>query len=173
MDKGSSEEGVRVVRDIGRNHFEPLRTALGGFVGETAFIGNCNLILEGLADQVYLAGMSELLSREGVASTERLDLNRITLVPAGSASHVPYMTFLARGRDTNKPAVIVLLDGDSEGDIAVRSLKRGGPRNKQLIRPEYLAQLKPCWIPCVTSERPGGPLELEDLVPIEIGLEAV
>ena len=82
LDKGSSEEGVRVVRDIGRNHFEPLRTALGGFVGETAFIGNCNLILEGLADQIYLAGMSELLNREGVASTGRLDLNRITLVPA-------------------------------------------------------------------------------------------
>ena len=79
LDKGSGEEGVRVVRDVGRNHFEPLRTALGGFVGETAFIGNCNLMLEGLADQIYLAGMSELLGRVGVASTQRLDLNRVTL----------------------------------------------------------------------------------------------
>ena len=172
LDRGSGEEGVRVVRDVGRNHFEPLRTALGGFVGETAFIGNCNLMLEGLADQIYLAGMSELLNREGVASTERLDLNRITLVPAGSASHVPYMTFLARGRDANKPAVIVLLDGDQEGDRAASDLRRGGPRKKQLIEPKYVLQLKPEMIPCVVSDRPGGPLEIEDLVPIEIGLDA-
>ena len=172
LDKGSGEEGVRVVRDVGRNHFEPLRTALGGFVGETAFIGNCNLMLEGTADQVYLAGMSDLLNRGGVASTERLDLNRITLVPAGAASHVPYMTFLARGRDANKPAVIVLLDGDEEGDRAVRELQRGGPRNKQLISPDYIAQLKPNRIPDVTSDRTGGPLDIEDLVPVEIGIDA-
>ena len=173
LDKGSGEEGVRVVRDVGRNHFEPLRTALGGFVGETAFIGNCNLMLEGLADQVYLAGMSELLNRADVASTERLDLNRITLVPAGSASHVPYMTFLARGRDTNKPAVIVLLDGDEEGDRAAEVLQEGGPRNKQLIQPKYVIQLKSSEIPGITSDRPGGPLDIEDLIPVEIGLNAV
>ena len=172
LDKGSGEEGVRVIRDVGRNHFEPLRTALGGLVGETAFIGNCNLILEGLADQIYLAGMSEILGRHGVANTQRLDLNRITLVPAGSASHVPYMTFLARGRDTNKPAVIVLLDGDSDGDQAVKNLKRGGPRNRQLVRPEYVLQLRADLIPSVASDRPGGPVEIEDLVPIEVGLGA-
>ena len=172
LDKGSGEEGVRVVRDVGRNHFEPLRTALGGFVGETAFIGHCNLMLEGLADQIYLAGMSELLNREGVASTQLLDLNHITLVPAGSASHVPYMTFLARGRDTNKPAVIVLLDGDQDGDRAVKDLLRGGPRRKQLIRENYIVQLKPNGVASVTSDRPEGPLETEDLVSIEIGLGA-
>ena len=172
LDKGSGEEGVRVVRDVGRNHFEPLRTALGGFVGETAFIGHCNLIVEGLADQVYLAGMSDLLSRAEAASTERLDLNRITLVPAGAASHVPYMTFLARGRDANKPAVIVLLDGDEQGDQAAKVLRRGGPRNKQLIRSEYLVQLKPGAIAGVESDRPGGPLDTEDLIPVQIGLDA-
>ena len=172
LDKGSRDEGVRVVRDVGRNHFEPLRTAFGSFVAETAFIGNCNLILEGLADQVYLAGMSDLLGRTGVAITERLDLNQVTLVPAGAASHVPYMTFLARGRDSDKPAVIVLLDGDDEGDHAAKGLKRGGPRRKQLIRSEYVAQLKPGGIPNVTSDRPGGPLDIEDLVPVEIGIAA-
>ena len=171
LDKGSRDEGVRVVHDVGRNHFEPLRTALGGFVGETAFIGNCNLMLEGLTDQIYLAGMSELLDKAKYASTERLDLNRITLVPAGSASHVPYMTFLARGRDTNKPAVIVLLDGDQEGTRAVQDLKRGGPRQKKLIRDEYVMQLTP-GTPGLTSDRPGGPLEVEDLIPIDLAVEA-
>ncbi|MXZ02216.1 MAG: AAA family ATPase, partial [Chloroflexi bacterium] len=172
LDKGTGEEGVRVVRDVGRNHFEPLRTSLGGFVGETTFIGNCNLMLEGLADQIYLAGMSDLLRREGVASTESLDLNHITLVPAGSASQVPYMTYLARGRDADKPAVIVLLDGDEEGDRAVKTLNRGGPRNRQLIHPDYISQFKPDRIVGVTSDRDEGPLDIEDLVPVEIAVEA-
>jgi len=172
LDKGSGEEGARVVRDVGHNHFEPLRTALGGFVGETTFIGNCNLMLEGMTDQVYLAGMSGLLKRAGAGSTECLDLNQLTLVPAGSASHVPYMTYLARGRDADQPAVIVLLDGDKEGDAAVKALKRGGPRNKQLIRPEYVTQLKRGAVVGVESDRPEGPFDIEDLIPAEIGLEA-
>lgn len=172
LDKGSGDEGARVVRDVGHNHFEPLRTALGGFVGETTFIGNCNLMVEGMTDQVYLAGISTLLKRGNAASTECLDLNRLTLVPAGSASHVPYMTYLARGRDADQPAVIVLLDGDKEGDEAVKALKRGGPRHKQLIRPEYVAQLKRDAIEGVDSERPDGPFDIEDLIPVEIGLAA-
>lgn len=171
LDKGSRDEGVRVVHDVGRNHFEPLRTAIGGFVGETAFIGNCNLMLEGLSDQIYLAGMSDLLGKANYATTERLDLNRITLVPAGSASHVPYMTFLARGRDTSKPAVIVLLDRDDAGNQAVRDLNRGGPRRKRLIKDEYVMQLGPD-IPGLTSDRLEGPVEIEDLIPIELALEA-
>ena len=172
LDKGAGDEGARVVRDVGHNHFEPLRTALGSFVGEAAFIGNCNLMLEGVADQVYLAGMSVLLKRKEFASTAYLDLNRITLVPAGSASHVPYMTFLARGRDADKPAVIVLLDGDEDGDQAMKALRRGGPRGRQLIQPEYVAQLKPNNIPDVTSDRPAGPLDIEDLIPVDIAIDA-
>ncbi len=172
LDKGSGEEGARVVRDVGRNHFEPLRTALGSFVGETAFIGNCNIMLEGVADQIYLAGMSDLLKKEGAASTECLDLNRVTLVPAGSASHVPYMTFLARGRDASRPAIIVLLDGDKGGDDAAKQLQRGGPRYKQLIPEEYVTQLKPGLDPTISSDRPEGPLDIEDLVPVDIGIEA-
>ena len=172
LDKGTGDEGIRVVRDVGRNHFEPLRTALGSFVGETAFIGNCNLMVEGISDQILLAGMSDLLNRAGVANTEHLNLNQITLVPVGSASHMPYMTYLARGRDVNKPAVIVLLDGDREGDRAAKVLTKGGPHNKQVIRSHYVTQLKPNIISNISSDRPEGPLEIEDLIPVEIGLDA-
>lgn len=172
LDKGTGNEGARVVRDVGHNHFEPLRTALGGFVGETTFIGNCNLMVEGMTDQVYLASISALLKQRHAASTECLDLNQLTLVPAGSASHIPYMTYLARGRDADQPAVIILLDGDGEGDDAVKTLKRGGPRNKQLIRPEYVVQLKKDSIEGVESERPDGPFDIEDLIPVEVGLAA-
>ena len=172
LDKGSGDEGARVVRNVGHNHFEPLRTALGGFVGETAFIGNCNLIVEGVADQIYLAGMSAQLIKQDFPATERFDLNQITLVPAGSASHIPYMTFLARGRDVDQPAVIVLLDRDDDGTRAADVLKRGGPRNKQLIKPEYVAQIGSGKIAKLESDRPGGPRDIEDLVPIRIARNA-
>ncbi len=173
LDKGAGSEGVRVVRDVGKNHFEPLRTALGSFVGETAFIGNCNLMVEGMADQVYLAGLSDLLSRnEDIPATDFLDLNRVTLVPAGSASHVPYLVYLARGRDADKPAIIVLLDGDQAGDEAIKQLERGGPQHKQLIQPKHVVQIKADQIEGLRSDRLGGPLEIEDLVPIAVAVEA-
>ena len=173
LDKGAGDEGVRVVRDVGHNHFEPLRTALGSFVGETAFIGNCNVMVEGMADQIYLAGMSDILNREdAVPSTDCLDLNRVTLVPAGSASHIPYMVYLARGRDADQPAIIVLLDGDDEGKRAARALQRGGPRRKQLIPPEYVASFGSENFPEIESDRVGGPQEIEDLIPIELAVGA-
>lgn len=173
LDKGSGDEGARVVRDVGHNHYEPLRTALGGFVGETTFIGTCNLMLEGMVDQVYLAGMSTILASDGASLAESLDLNALTLVPAGGAQHVPYLVYLARGRDTDKPAVIALLDGDTEGDTAVKGLARGGARGKQVLPADLVIQLKPEDLPGVRSDRPGSRWEIEDLVPVEVGLEAV
>ena len=171
LDKGAGDEGVRVVRDVGQNHFEPLRTALGSFVGETVFIGNCNLMVEGMGDQILLAGMSDLLNKdEEVPTPDCLDLNRITLVPAGSASHIPYMVYLARGRDAEQPAIIVLLDGDDQGNQAAKDLQRGGARRKQLIPPEYVAHFGSDEFPEIGSERPGGPLETEDLIPLEVAV---
>ena len=173
LDKGVGDEGVRVVRDVGRNHFEPLRTSLGGFVGETAFIGNCNLMLEGDADQAFIAGMSRILiKRNDVAFTDRLDLNDVTLVNSGGASQLPYMVFLARGRDEDKPAVIVLLDGDQEGEQAAKQLSGRGRYKKQLVKDEYVSLLT-SEIPGVSSERPGSRFEIEDLVPVAIAAAAV
>ena len=62
--------------------------------------------------------------------------------------------------------------GTKTGDRAARDLQRGGPRDKQLIRPEYVLQLKPNVNQCLTSERPGGPLDIEDLIPVEVALDA-
>jgi predicted ATP-dependent endonuclease of OLD family len=172
LDKGAGDEGTRVVRNVGHNHFEPLRSALGGFVGETTFIGNCNLMVEGISDQILLAGMSNILRSQGRSETERIDLNSVTIVPAGSASHIPYMVFLARGRDSDQPAVVVLLDGDNEGDLARKALRRGGPYGKQLLDSEFVVQLGIENIPDLVSERPGGPVDIEDLVPVEIAILA-
>lgn len=124
LDKGSSDEGTRVVRDVSRNHYEPLRSSIGSFVAETAFIGGANLLVEGVADQVLIAGVSSLLRLRDLPPSQLLDLNEITIVPAGGASSVPYIAYLARGRDERKPACVALLDGDAEGKKAANRLQR-------------------------------------------------
>lgn len=139
LEKGDGEEGTRVVSNAARNHYEPLRSAFGAFVAETTFISNCNLMLEGPADQVLLAGISSLarrLRRPG----ESLDLNSLSLVPSGGAQHIPYLVFLATGRDVDTPAVTVLLDSDGEGNKIAAELKRGY-RNRKLIDDEFIIQV--------------------------------
>ena len=84
LDKGVTDEGTRVVKDVARNHYEPLRSSLGAFVAETSFIGGSNLFVEGLADQVLIAGLNSHLVAKGAPRTTVLDLNEVTIVPAGS-----------------------------------------------------------------------------------------
>ena len=133
LQKGTGDEGTRVVRDASRNHYEPLRSAFVAFVAETTFIGNCNLMVEGTSDQVFLAGAARRLrSLSGVAASETLDLNEITIVPTGGAAHVPYLVFVALGRDVEQPTVIVLLDSEDEGNAAREALLNGvGLRGKR------------------------------------------
>jgi hypothetical protein len=141
LDKGVTDEGTRVVKDVARNHYEPLRSSLGAFVAETSFIGGSNLFVEGLADQVLLAGMSSHLLARGAPKIDLLDLNSVTIVPAGSASSVPYLVYLARGRDVVRPPCVALLDSDSAGDEAVRTLARGGPRRKEVLPSDFVIQV--------------------------------
>lgn len=172
LEKGVGEEGTRVVRDASRNHYEPLRSAFGSFVGETTFIGHCNLVVEGQADQILFAGAAAHLRASGASELETLDLNRLTIVPASGASHVPYIVYLARGRDVEKPAIVVLLDSDEAGNDARKGLARGGPKRRQLLGSDCILQL---------SDLTGGVpafgrqafRESEDLVPAAIAVEAI
>lgn len=141
LEKGSRDEGTRVVKDASKNHYEPLRSAFGAFVAETAFIGTCNLFVEGSADQVLLAGANAYLRNLEGSSLDVLDLNTLTVVPCGSAEQVPYLAFLARGRDVERPALIALLDTDVPGDKAKKSLLRDDLRHRQLLRPDFVLQV--------------------------------
>lgn len=170
LEKGDGEEGTRVVHNTAKNHYEPLRSAFGAFVAETTFIGNCNVFLEGQADQVLLAGLSSL-SRRLNRSAETLDLNSLTLVPSGGASQIPYLVYLARGRDVDKPAVIVLLDGDDGGADAAKQLKRGY-RGKRLLNDEFVFILSDLESPALKIST-DTIQDLEDLVPADVALLAV
>lgn len=141
LDKGVTDEGTRVVKDVARNHYEPLRSSLGAFVAETSFIGGANLFVEGLADQVLLAGISSHLQAQGAPRIDTLDLNTVTIVPAGSAPSMPYLIYLARGRDVVRPPCVALLDSDAAGDEAAKTLARGGPRRKETLPAAYIVQI--------------------------------
>lgn len=165
LEKGDGEEGTRVVSNAARNHYEPLRSAFGAFVAETTFISNCNLMLEGSADQVLLAGVSSLARRLG-SKGDTLDLNTLSLVPSGGAEHIPYMVYLATGRDVDTPAVIVLLDSDTEAEGIAEELKRGY-RDRKLIDDEFVIQIGDLDINeldvAVESLQ-----EMEDLIPVDV-----
>ncbi len=173
LDKGIGDEGTRVVKDATRNHYEPLRSSLGAFVAETAFIGGSNLFVEGLADQVLLAGMSSFLRAMNASSLETLNLNEVTLVPAGSAGSIPYLVYLARGRDEVKPPCVALLDGDQQGKDAVKALERGGARGKQVLAREYVLEFDKWAADAgVTVAANVKPEEPEDLIPVPVALAA-
>lgn len=171
VDKGARDEGTRHVKDATQNHYEPLRTSLGAFVAETAFIGGDNLFVEGIADQVMLAGMNMRLLRAGAAPSQCLDLNQVTIVAGGS--HIPYMLYLARGRDQIKPACVVLVDGDEAGDIARRQIKGGGAHGKPTVADDLIVQVAEWAATADVEVTPGVVVrEPEDLVPVAVVIPA-
>ncbi|BAV46561.1 ATP-dependent endonuclease of the OLD family-like protein [Mesorhizobium loti] len=170
LQKGKGSDGTRVIKNASQNHYEPLRSAFGSYVGETAFIGACNLLVEGVADQVLLAGLSRAVQRRGVSSeAELLDLNRIVLVPCGSADHVPYMLYLIRGRDSDAPSVIILLDSDKKGNEVAERLRKEDKATRRLINPDYVMQFAKFDIINDGSHRMEEP---EDLLPLPLAVAA-
>lgn len=169
LEKGKGLDGTRVIRNISQNHYEPLRSAFGAFVGETAFIGSCNLLVEGVADQILISGAARLIRNiVGAAESETLDLNRIVIVPCGSASQVPYMLYLIRGRDADKPPVIALLDSDPSGDAATKLMRKDHKQMRRLIDKAYVIQLGDLSL----FESPPATIEIEDLIPAPLAVAA-
>jgi len=172
LEKGEHDEGTRVVSSTAANHYEPLRSAFGSFVAETTFIGNCNLVVEGPSDQVLIAGASRWLKTLGVAARDRLDLNHITIVPAGGTRHIPYLVYLARGRDVDKPPVVALLDNDQAGDEARNDLAAGGAYGDKLIDPELVLQLAQGPLEGLATDNPLGVVGIEDIIPLHAAVLA-
>lgn len=171
VDKGSRDEGTRLVKDATRNHYEPLRTSLGAFVAETAFIGGDNLFVEGIADQVLIAGMNSRFLRASKPPSQCLDLNQVTIVPGGA--NIPYMLYLARGRDQIKPACTVLLDGDRAGETARKQLRRGGAHGRPIVADDLVVMISE-WSKTADLEISDGVIvrEPEDLVPVNVAVMA-
>lgn len=163
LEKGDLDEGTRVIGAAHHNRFEPIRTALGQQVAEATFVGAQNIIVEGASDQILIAGLNTELRNQGLGGSplpraDVLDLNEVVLVHAGGTPHVPYMTYLARGRGEVKPPVVVLLDSDQAGDEAVNELHHLAGTGKPIIDTELVLRLN-------DAAQDANCTTIEDLVP--------
>lgn len=100
------EDGTHISESIQEkdpNTLFPLQAAIGYDLAQNLFVSAKNLIVEGVADLVYLnllSGMLHSLGREGLK-------NDITIVPVGGADKVATFVSLLRGNELN---MVCLLD---------------------------------------------------------------
>ncbi|MEH1908211.1 AAA family ATPase [Nostoc sp.] len=174
LQKGNEDEGTRVVKDFAINRYEPLRSSIGPHIGETVFIGNCNLMVEGIGDQIIIAGAAIYLRANGVSNLETLDLNQITIVDSGGASQIPYMVYLACGRHADEIAAIVLLDSDKSGNDAKKDLLgKGGQHRRPLLKEKFILQLADLQEEfCFENDNITAQIEIEDIIPLPISIQA-
>ena len=92
-----------------------LQAALGLSWSQSLFIGQYNLVVEGVTDYWYLSTVSELLRQSGKDGIDE----QLVITPAGGASKVAYIGTILHGQELN---VCVLLDSDSEGQSAYNQL---------------------------------------------------
>ena len=92
-----------------------LQAALGLTWSQSLFVGQYNLVVEGVTDFWYLSAFSNLFSEAGEAGLD----DELVITPAGGASKVAYVGTVLRGQ---KLDVCVLLDSDTGGDNAYEQL---------------------------------------------------
>ena len=115
------ERGAVVINDAGkvtdRDTLFPLQAALGYDVAQSLFIGNQNVLVEGVSDFIYLTTISDRLGTE--SRTHLVPSAR--LLPAGGASSIP--TFIALlGSQLD---IVVLLDGNTNRDRIANVIAQG------------------------------------------------
>lgn len=115
------ESGSVVVNDAGvvsdPDTLFPLQGALGYDVVQSIFIGNQNVLVEGVSDFIYLTAISDHLASLGRASLP----DGCRLLPAGGATNIP--TFIALlGSQLD---VVVVVDGNTNRQRIENAITRG------------------------------------------------
>jgi predicted ATPase len=115
-DKGA--EGTKVHKDwatADKDARFTLQAALGLSWSQSLFVGQFNLVVEGVTDYWFLTTISTLLKDAGGTGLDE----HLVVTPAGGASKVAYVGTILHGQQLN---VAVLLDSDKEGDDAFKQL---------------------------------------------------
>lgn len=92
-----------------------LQAALGLSWSQSLFIGQFNLVVEGVDDFWLLTTFSTMFEEAGKAGIDQ----RLVVTPAGGASKVAYVGTILKGQELN---VAVLLDSDTAGQQAFEQL---------------------------------------------------
>lgn len=127
--------GSTVIQDAGvvndPDTLFPLQAALGYDIAQNLFIGNRNIVVEGVSDFIYLSTISDHLSSLGRASLPE----SARLLPAGGATNIPTFLALLGGQLD----VVVLLDGNSDKQKIENTIKRGRLDAARVISLDNLA----------------------------------
>lgn len=90
------------------NIWDPLKNSIGVSLGDLGFLGEKNILVEGVSDQIILANVSAYLQSKRLS---HLDLTEISIIPCNSDS----LQYLIRIAKTQAKKVVVLYDNDQEG----------------------------------------------------------
>lgn len=141
-----------------RLHEEPIRSALQMPLGYSLFLGQRNVIVEGMCDQVLLVALSQACAAHDMA---HLDLRRTSIAPAGGAGQSLFGCLAARAsrRDAYVAAV---QDKDEAGCQALKRAREAG----------YECTLFVDGTPFNGEELGSPEFTVEDLVPSRVYLQA-
>lgn len=156
--KGDGSEGTQFVPSSGIRRYEPIRSALGVDCSETLFMGATNIVVEGLSDQrMLVSGIQRFGNPSDV--DDLLNLNTVSFVSAGGASHVKRLVEKSTSGDERRPIVVVLLDGDEAGLEAHAELTYG---SSPVLEESFVVTLDK-----LSLETPWTPTPkvIEDLIP--------
>jgi predicted ATP-dependent endonuclease of OLD family len=103
-----------------------LQAALGLSWSQSLFVGEFNLVVEGVTDYWFLTTISTLLKDSGEPGLDE----QLVVTPAGGASKVAYVGTILHGQELK---VAVLLDSDKEGDDAFKQLVHSWILKEKLV----------------------------------------
>jgi AAA ATPase domain len=98
--------------------WDPLRESIGVTLGDVGILGQANVLVEGVTDQILLANASEMFGSTG---KPHFDLARTSIIPYGDSSALGHLIAVARGRGAR---VVVLTGADEQGARAQRFCHR-------------------------------------------------
>lgn len=121
VEEKGPKKGSRVIADAGvvsdPDTLFPLQAALGYDIVQSLFIGNRNIIVEGISDFIYLTAISDHLETQG-----RIHLDPdARLLPAGGATNIPTFIALLGGQLD----IVVLIDGSTSPQKIQEAITNG------------------------------------------------
>lgn len=126
----------------------PLQAALGYGITQTLFVGERNLVVEGVSDYWYLSSVSEHLVERGEGPGLPAGM---VVTPAGGAQKVSYMVALLAAQNLK---VVVLFDDEPKARSAAEDLLKN-----KLIRDENLV-----FVTAAFDGAPSGGADVEDVL---------
>ena len=112
----------------------PLQAALGYDIAQNLFIGNRNILMEGVSDLIYLSVLSSHLNSLGRASLPET----ARLLPAGGATDISTFIALLGGQ----LKVVVLLDGDAQRQRIDRAISQGRLESQRVLSVDQFCSVK-------------------------------